>query len=196
MLGRFKAQVVSAGIRTYQKDGQTKPQFAVKLRLTPSPEQKNDQGQQAHPFIREWTGTYNEGDNRMYTDEALMRMGYLYQDDNFADFDDLINGWNPDAVFEAVIDEREGTTPETAGKFFEYVKSIWEVQSTEIKNALAKDAVVNVMAGLQLGPGHAANMRDKIKSKNNGQMPKPKGTTTQTSAQTHDASFAADDIPF
>lgn len=201
MLGRFKAKVVSAGIRTYQKDGQTKPQFAVKLQCIPSPEQKNEQGNQAHPFIREWTGTYNEGDNQKYTDEALLRMGYLYQEDNFVDFDDLHNGWNAEAAFEVVIDQREGkdaqgniqTNQDGSPKMFEYVKSVWEVQSTEIKNAIAKDQVVSIMSGLTL-PGHSAAMREKIKQKNGGKMPEKKPASTQ--AQTNDASFAADDIPF
>lgn len=193
MLGRFKAQVVSAGMRTYtdKKDGKTKPQLVVKLKCIPSPEQKNEQGNPAHPFIRDWTGTYNEGDNQKYTDEALMRMGYLYQEDKFIDFDDVLNAWNADAAFEVVIDEKAGTTPDTADKMFEYVKSIWEVASTEIKNAIAKDQVAHVMDGLVL-PGHAAAMREKIKAKNGGKMPEKKASAPQQ----NDTSFAADDIPF
>jgi hypothetical protein len=196
MLGRFKAQVVSAGVTTYQKDGQTKPRFVVKVKCIPSPDQKDAQGKQAHPFIREWSGTYNEGDNQKYTDEAIVRMGYLYQEDNFADFDDLANAWNADAAFEVVIDERPGQegTP-NAGKMFEFVKSIWEVQSTEIKNAIAKDQVVSVMAGLTL-PGHAAAMREKIKAKNGGKMPEKKVAHDVSGSQPNPAPFAQDDIPF
>lgn len=190
-LGRFKAQVVSAGLRTYQKDGQTKPQFVVKLKCLPTPEQKDEDGKPIHPFMREWTGTYNEGDNQKYTDEALMRMGYLYSEDGFVDFDDLKNAWNTEAAFEVVIDHRAGNTPETSEKMFEFVKSVWEVASTDIKNAIAKEQIVTVMSGLTL-PGHAAAMREKIKAKNGGKMPEKKKDETITS----DATFAADDIPF
>lgn len=194
MLGRFKAQVVSAGIRTYQKDGKSKPQFVVKLKCIPSPDQKNEQGNPAHPFMRDWTGTYNEGDNQKYTDEALVRMGYLYSEDGFIDFDDLHNGWNTDANFEVIIDEKAGTGDQS-DKMFEFVKSIWEVASKEIKNAIAKDQVVTVMAGLTL-PGHAAAMREKIMMKNGGKMPAKKAAP-QSESITSDASFAADDyIPF
>lgn len=195
MLGRFKAQVVSAGIRTYtdKKDGKTKPQFVVKLKCLPGQDQKDDQGKQVQPFIREWTGTYNEGDNQMYTDEALMRMGYLWAEDNFIDFDDLANGWNSEASFEAVIDERDGVDQQGNAKKFEFVKSIWEVASTEIKNKLAKNDVVNVMSGLQLPSGKAAAMREKVKAKNGGKMPEKKA---DPAPQQNNASFAADDIPF
>lgn len=188
MLGRFKAQVVSAGIRTYQKDGQTKPQFVVKVKCLPTAEQKDDQGKAILPFIRDWTGTYNEGDNQKYTDEALLRLGYLYSEDAFADFDDLVNGWNAEAQFEVVIDERAGTG-ENSEKMFEFVKSVWEVRSTEIKNAIAKDQVVSVMSGLTM-PGHAAAMREKIKAKNGGKMPEKKKEEVPAST------FVDDSIPF
>lgn len=187
-LGRFKAQVVSAGLRTYQKDGQTKPQFVVKLKCLPTPEQKDEDGKPIHPFMREWTGTYNEGDNQKYTDEALMRMGYLYSEDGFVDFDDLKNAWNTEAAFEVVIDEKAGVG-EQSEKMFEFVKSVWEVASTDIKNAIAKEQIVTVMSGLTL-PGHAAAMREKIKAKNGGKMPEKKKEETAS------ASFADDTIPF
>jgi hypothetical protein len=195
MLGKFKAEIISAGIRSYVKDGVTRPQFCVKLRIIPGPDSA---GKEQASFIREWTGTYNEGDNRKYTDEALMQMGYLYQAENFADFEDLESGWTKND-FDAVIDERAGQagTP-NADKMFEYVKSIWGPSSTDIKNALAKDAVVNIMAGLQIPQGHAAMMREKIKEKNNGQAPKAGAgpAKAEVTKAAEAKKFADEDVPW
>ena len=131
----------------------------------------------------------------MYADEAFMRIGYLWTEENFTDFSDL-SKWNADAQFEAVIHEEDGVDKDGNAKKFEKVKSIWEVQSYEIKNALASSDVVNIMTGLQLAPGKSAAMREKIMAKNGGQMPAPKPQESTQQAGTYDASFAADDIPF
>lgn len=195
MLGRFKGKVVSAGITSYvdKRDGQTKPRFVLKIQCIPGPNDKVD-GKAVLPFIREWSATYVEGDNRKYTDEALMTAGYLYGDEGFADFDDLKNGWNEAAEFEVVVHEEEGKDQDGNPKMFEKIKSIWGLRSTEVKNALAKDDVVNVMKGLQLPTGHAAAMRERIKEKNGGKLPEKKAADQTAPAQ--DASFASDDIPF
>jgi hypothetical protein len=195
MLGRFKGKVVSAGITSYvdKKDGQTKPRFVVKVQCITGPNDKDAQGKQVQSFIREWSATYVEGDNRKYTDEALMLLGYLYGDEGFADFDDIVNGWNSEAEFEAVVHEEPGKDQNGNEKMFEKIKSIWRSNSTEVKNALAKDDVVNVMKGLSLPSGHAAAMRERIKEKNGGKLPGKKPAEQKVST---DASFASDDIPF
>lgn len=195
MLGRFEGKVVSAGITTYKKDGVDKPRFVVKIQCIPKPDQKDGEGKQVNPFVREFSTTYVEGDNQMYADEAFMRMGYMWTEENFADFSD-ISRWNPDAKFEAVIHEEDGVDKDGNPKKFEKVKSIWEVQSYEVKNALAQDQVVNIMAGLSLPQGKSAAMREKIKEKNGGKMPEPKPKTETAPAGQADNSFAADDIPF